>query len=49
MRFVFKRPWFTASGDIMRDEVERVDGAAGEVGQLIGEEVVVQRYLVLML
>ena len=39
------QPWFTASGDIMSNEVEWVNGSAGEVGQLVGEQVVVQGHL----
>ena len=33
-------PWLTAPGDVVSDQVERVDGAARQVGQLVRGQIV---------
>ena len=33
-------PWLTASGDVVSDQVERVDRAARQVGELVREQVI---------
>ena len=38
-------PGLAAAGDVVGNEVERVDGTTGEVGEAVGQEVVVKRGL----
>ena len=33
-------PWLTAPGDVVSDQVERVNGAARQVGELVRDQVI---------